>query len=116
MRMATYEFNDKTFALVHNSQAGQVDSAVLFHYQQEGDLVTADYSGGTIRYGKIIAHLQDDQLDMRYQCLTTDNELRAGKAIADISKDEAGKIHLKLNWQWLDEEGQMGTSEYIELN
>lgn len=112
--MVTYQFDDKTFVLVHNSQAGQVDSEVLFHYRQEGDLVTADYSGGTIRYGKIIALLQGDQLDMRYQCLTTTNELRAGKAIAAISKNEAGKIRLTLNWTWLDEHGQTGTSEYIE--
>lgn len=113
--MSTYNFQNKTFALVHNSQAGQVDSEVLFHYQQEGDLVTANYSGGTIRYGKIIALLRGDQLDMRYQCLTTTDELRAGKAIAHISKDEAGKIRLKLDWKWLDEHGQTGTSEYIEI-
>ena len=108
-------FHNKQFALVQNSENGAVDPEVHFHYQQEGDLVTADYAGGPIRYGKIIARLQEDHLDMLYQCLTTENELKAGKALAKITLDDRGKIRLKLNWEWLDAEGRTGVSEYVEL-
>ncbi|MGK0365722.1 MAG: hypothetical protein ACI85O_002790 [Saprospiraceae bacterium] len=51
---------------------------------------------------------------MLYQCLTTEGELKAGKAIADISSVN-GKLHLKLNWEWLNAEKKKGTSEYIEV-
>ena len=111
-----YDFNNKTFALVQNSDNGQVDTETTFKYKQDGDLVTADYFGGTIRYGKIIASLKGDNLNMLYQCLTTDGELKAGKALAVISKSSEGKIKLQLNWQWLGKENQTGESEYIEIN
>lgn len=112
--MTNYNFHNKNFTLLENSSEGKVNSQTVFEYQQEGDLVTADYHGGTIRYGKIIAHLKDNQLHMLYQCLTTDNELKAGKAIADISLTSSGKIKLNLHWEWLGDKQEKGTSEYIE--
>ena len=78
-------------------------------------MVTADYSGGSVIYGKIIAVLKNMQLDMRYQCLTSTNQLKAGKAIAHISFSENGKIKLKLDWEWLDGSNDKGTSEYIQV-
>src|SRR5688572_13473039 len=91
-KMENYNLNGKRFVLIQNTENGEVNSETIFTYKQQGDLVTADYSGGTIRYGKIIADLQGDQLNMLYQCLTTGNELRAGKALAKISMTEEGKM------------------------
>ena len=93
-----------------------MNNDTIFEYKQNGNLVTADYFGGTIKYGKIIADLQVDKLNMLYQCLTTDNELKAGKAIAEISVSENEKIKLKLNWEWLTNGNDKGTSEYIEID
>jgi hypothetical protein len=53
---------------------------------------------------------------MLYQCLTTDNELKAGKALAKISLTNTGKMSLHLNWEWLTNGNEKGTSEYIEWN
>lgn len=111
--METFNFNNKTFSLIENSELGKANSKTVFKYKQEGDLVTADYHGGTIKYGKIIAHLKENKLHMLYQCITTNNELKAGKAIADISITQNNKIKLKLNWEWLDKD-EKGVSEYIE--
>ncbi len=113
--MGKINFNNKTFLLVENSENGKVNSNTIFKYQQNGNLVTADYSGGTIKYGKIIAHLVDDKLHMLYQCFTTNNELKAGKAIANVSINTLGKIKLTLNWEWLNEPFEKGTSEYKEV-
>lgn len=113
--MKHFDFNNKKFALVQNSDNGKVNTETIFEYKQDGNLVTADYVGGTITYGKIIADLQEDKLNMLYQCLTTGNELKAGKAIAQISLTENGKIKLKLDWEWLTNENNKGTSEYIEI-
>jgi hypothetical protein len=87
----------------------------VFKYKQKGNLVTADYAGGSIVYGKIIAHLEGDTLNMLYQCLTTENQLKAGKALAKAVYTEGGKIKLTLDWGWLNEGNAKGQSEYIEL-
>ncbi len=112
--MKPINFHNKTFLLVDNSVNGKVTNKTIFKYQQAGDLVTADYFGGTIRYGKIIAQLEGSQLNMLYQCLTTTGELKAGKAIAQVTFNENEKMKLVLNWQWLGGQQQKGISEYIE--
>ena len=94
--MKNIDFNNKKFALIENSNEGEVNQDTIFEYKQEGDVVTADYHGGSVIYGKIIASLQKNKLDMLYQCLTKDNQLKAGKAIADISFTDDQKIKLKL--------------------
>ena len=76
--MKTLNFNNKKFALLGNSTNGKVDTDTIFIYKQKGNLVTADYHGGSIKYGKIIALLNKDKLDMLYQCLTTDNPAKGG--------------------------------------
>ncbi len=112
--MSGFNFNNKTFSLIENSKNGKVNSETIFKYKQEGNLVTADYYGGIIKYGKIIAHFKNDNLDMLYQCITTENELKAGKAIAEISLTKNNKMKLKLNWEWMGNKNESGTSEYIE--
>ena len=113
--MSNYNFNDKTFVLVTNSASGKVSTETIFKYQQVGNLVTADYAGGTINYGKILAILQGDVLEMLYHCLTTDDQLKAGKAIAKITLDD-GRMKLSLNWEWLVSGSDKGRSEYLEVN
>jgi hypothetical protein len=111
-----FNFNNKRFALLENSENGQVSLETIFEYQQDNNLVTADYYGGSIKYGKIIADLQDDELYMLYQCLTTDKQLKAGKAKAKISLTKSGKIKLSLNWEWLTNGNEKGNSEYLEID
>ncbi|GAA3509901.1 hypothetical protein GCM10022393_23580 [Aquimarina addita] len=112
--MISIDFNNKKFVLVENSEKGEVNSDTIFEYKQDGDLITAEYHGGTIRYGKIIAILKDKQLHMHYQCVTNSNELKAGKAMAAITLNPDNKIRLTLHWEWLDGSNEKGISEYIE--
>jgi len=113
--MSKFNFDNKRFALIKNSESGQVNSETIFKYKQNDNLVTADYYGGTIIYGKIIAYLKDDDLNMLYQCLTTDNQLKAGKASAKITLTDAGIMKLSLYWEWLTNENEKGISEYLEI-
>ena len=112
--MTEINFNNKTFSLIENSENGKVNTDTVFEYKQSGDLVTADYYGGSIQYGKIIAHLNGDKLEMLYQCITQDNELKAGRAIADITLNSENKIIMKLNWEWLGDKKENGISTYLE--
>jgi hypothetical protein len=108
-------FNNKKFVLLENSKTGKVNSETLFKFKQSDDVVTADYFGGTIKYGEIIAHFTEKKLTLLYQCITQENELKAGKAIAEISLTEKDKIKLKLDWQWLTHDQSTGKSEYLEI-
>ncbi|MFS4492521.1 hypothetical protein [Maribacter sp. 2308TA10-17] len=112
--MSVFNFDNKTFTLVENSENGSANSKTIFEYKQEGSLVTADYHGGGIKYGKIIARLENDTLHILYQCLTDEDELKAGKATAKVSLNEESKIRLILDWEWLDKNEEKGSSEYIE--
>ena len=112
--MNEINFNNKTFSLITNTENGKANSDTIFEYKQKGELVTADYYGGDVLYGKIIALQQGKQLNMLYQCITTKNELKAGKAIAEISITKDLKIKLSLNWEWLDNNHEKGISEYLE--
>jgi len=112
--MTTINFQNKVFSLLENSDKGKVTNQTIFKYQQDGDLVTADYFGGMIKYGKIIARLEGNQLKMLYQCLTNDGELKAGQATAQISFMENGQMKLTLDWQWLTDGNEKGVSVYVE--
>lgn len=112
--MKEINFEGKTFSLVTNTEKGTVNTDTLFEYKQKGKLVTADYYGGSIEYGKIIGTLEGDTVNMLYQCLTTEGVLKAGKAIARISFTEQFKMKLSLQWEWLGTQQESGFSEYIE--
>ena len=112
--MNEINFDKKTFKLLDNSKNGTVDSETIFEYRQNGKLITADYHGGSIIYGKIIAKMIDGKLEMLYNCLTTSNELKAGKALANIVLTNEGKIKLHLDWKWF-EHNEIGTSIYLEI-
>ena len=110
-----HDFNNKTFRLLKNSELGEVDSETEFRYSQTGDVVSADYSGGTVKKGKILAIHKGDHLDMVYHCVTTEDMLKAGKAIAQISVQPNGKLMLSLNWEWVNGDQGKGTSTYLEV-
>ncbi len=113
--MKKIDFNNKRFFLEENSENGTANKDTVFEYNQVGNLVTAFYYGGSIKAGRIIAIMHGEEyLEMLYHCCTTDNELRAGKAIAVISYTEANKLKLSLNWEWIGNELGTGTSVYIE--
>lgn len=107
-------FDGKVFHLLANTGNGTSNTDTVFHYRQEGDLVTARFAGGSVLHGTIIALHKGDYLDMIYQLVTIDHELRSGKALAAISTTTEGKIQLNLNWEWLTGSDNKGTSAYLE--
>ena len=63
-----------------------------------------------------IGFLNNNTLEMLYNCSTTDNELKAGKATTIVSTNEFGKLKLFLDWRWLNQSiDTTGKSEYIEI-
>lgn len=104
----------KIFTLLKNSTTGEADESTIFEYNQDEELVTAEYKGGNIRYGKVIGKITGDELEMIYQCITNKGELKCGKSKGVVKFTEKGKMKLEFEWGWLNEGQFTGRSEYIE--
>lgn len=114
--MSKINYDNRKFTSVENSQTGEVSGETVFHYHQTGDLVWAEYAGGAIRFGNLIAKvLADSSLEMRYQHLNSSGELMTGKcfSIPEILSD--GRIRLYEKWQWTSGDFSEGESIIEEL-
>lgn len=112
-----FNFEGKVFVTSTNTENGEVSEDTVFHYHQDGDIVTAEYEGGSIVKGHLIAKvLSDGKLDMRYHHLNCNGELMIGKCLStpEIAKD--GRLKLKEQWQWLSGDMSDGHSEIVEID
>jgi len=111
-----YNLDGKDFRSVSNSGTGEVSAATLFHYRQRGDIVTADYSGGQVVAGQLIAKvLANGQLDMRYHHINDRGELMLGTCRSTPERLADGRLRFKERWQWLSGDLSSGQSEIDEV-
>jgi hypothetical protein len=109
--MNKINYDQRAFKSVANSESGEVSSATTFYYHQKDDLVWAEYSGGAIVFGTLIAKvLDDDRLEMRYQHLNTGGELMTGKCVSTPEILPDGRIRLYEKWQWTSGDQSHGQS------
>ena len=107
--------DNKKFVTTAN-QSGLSSDETIFHYFQNGSKITGKYKGGSILEGMIIGkQTQDSKIELLYQCLTTEGELKAGQSKGLISETEDGKLKLEFDWNWLNGDLSGGKSEYIEI-
>lgn len=97
-----YSFEGKTFRSVANTENGEVGAETIFHYHQQESVVWADYEGGEIVKGHLMANaLASGQLDIRYHHINQRGEIMTGKCLSTPEVLVNGKILLKEEWQWL---------------
>jgi hypothetical protein len=115
--MADFNYNNRYFAGVSNSETGEVSSETIFHYRQQDNIVWATYEGGSIRFGTLVATMNADGcLDMRYQHVSQDNELCTGKCFSTPEILPDGRYRLHESWQWTSGDLSAGNSIVEELN
>lgn len=115
--MNEINYDDKIFASVQNSETGEVSGETRFYYRQKGDLVWAEYSGGAIRFGTLIAKVtENDCLEMRYQHLNKSGELMTGECFSTPEILADGRIRLFEKWRWTSGDFSSGGSIIEELN
>ena len=111
-----YNLEGKIFAPISSTGTGEVDDDTLFHYHQKDNLVWAEYEGGPIFKGHLIAKIMENgNLDMQYQHINTQGELMFGKCISTPEKMPDGRLKLNEKWQWLSGDKSSGYSEIIEV-
>jgi len=110
-KMTKINYDGREFVPVQNSKSGEVSAKTVFQYHQKGDLVWAEYEGGEIVFGNLIAKVSgNDALEMRYQHVNRQGALMTGicHSTPEILAD--GRIRLYENWQWTSGDSSRGNS------
>jgi hypothetical protein len=109
-------YDGRRFRSVENSDTGQVGSETVFDYHQSGNIVTAEYRGGEIAEGHLIAVCDaEGRLDMRYHHVNSLGELMTGICVSTPEILIDGRIRLREEWQWTCGSGDKGRSVVEEF-
>ena len=110
----TERLNNRRFSVANNAQ-GLSDARTVFHYFVEGTAVWGTYAGGHIRMGNQVGRVTGpDSIELLYQCITTDGEIRAGWSRGVVGIVVAGGTTLRFVWGWLSGAEGGGESSYVE--
>ncbi len=94
-------YHNKKFRSVSNPKNGEISSETIFHYQQNGNVVYAEYAGGKIVLGHLIALVDlNGCLDMHYHQINDKGELMTGKCFSTPEVLLDGRIRLYEKWGW----------------
>lgn len=109
-------YHYKKFKALSNSSSGEVDSELVFHYKQEGNILSCHYSGANILKGHLLGIVDENgAINMRYHQINTQGELRTGKCTSTPEILPSGQIRLHESWQWTSGDQAKGTSILEEL-
>ncbi|MFS0635315.1 n-acetylglutamate synthase [Mesobacillus foraminis] len=109
-------YNGRTFVSIENTSNGEVSSNTVFHYLQEGNILTASYSGGEIVKGTLIGIVQENGcLKFRYNHINLSGEIRGGQCVSVPEILEDGRIRLNETWKWQDRDQSKGESVVEEV-
>lgn len=104
-------YNNKIFKPVSNTENGETSNETLFHYKQENNILTSEYSGGKIVSGHLIGLVNDKgEIEMRYHQVNDKGELMTGVCTSKPEILENGKIRLHETWQWTSGDLSKGNS------
>ncbi len=104
-------YNNKIFKPVSNSENGETSNETAFLYKQEGNILSAEYSGGKIIKGHLIGLVDNEgNIEMRYHQVNEKGELMTGICHSKPEILENGKIRLHETWQWTSGDQSKGNS------
>ena len=108
-----FSLEDRYFTVVSNSDTGEVSDQTIFSYHQKGDIIWAEYSGGSIIKGFLLGRIdENNNLSFDYRHINTDGESKSGSCNSE-PRYENGKLRFYEKWKWTD--GYEGTSVIEEL-
>jgi len=109
-------YNNKTFRPISNTDNGETSSETTFIYQQVGNVLTSEYSGGKILKGHLIGLVdKEGGIDMRYHQINIEGQLMTGICKSKPEVLQNGKIRLHENWEWTSGDFSKGTSIIEEI-
>ncbi len=110
--MTTINYDNRRFRSVENSGTGEVGRDTVFQYHHVDNIVWAEYSGGEILRGHLIALCDDDgNLNMRYQHVNLRDEIMTGRCLSTPEILPGGRFRLHEKWQWTS--GDLSSGESV---
>jgi hypothetical protein len=104
-------YNGKIFKPIVTSETSEISINTIFKYQQNGTILTCDYSGDTIKKGHLIGVVkQDDTIEMCYHQVNHNDILMTGNCISKPEILSNGKIRLHEKWKWTSGDKSEGES------
>ena len=109
-------YNKKRFKPIHTSENGETSDETIFHYKQNGNILTSEYKGGNIKKGHLIGVVDPNgKIEMRYHQINMKNELMTGVCQSTPEILPNGKIRLHEIWRWTSGDFSKGTSTLEEI-
>lgn len=109
-------YHNKIFKPVSNTENGETSDETIFYYKQTGNILTAEYSGGKIKYGHLIGIVDENgNIDMRYHQVNEKGALMTGICQSKPEILDNGKIRLHETWEWTSGDRSKGQSIIEEL-
>jgi hypothetical protein len=106
-----FNYHNKIFRPISNTANGETSGETVFHYQQVGSILSAEYSGGKIRKGHLIGLVDEHgNIDMRYHQVNENGELMTGICHSVPELLPNGKIRLHEQWEWTSGDRSKGQS------
>lgn len=109
-------YNNKKFRPVSNSENGETSEETLFHYFQDGPILSCTYSGGQIVFGHLIGLVDESgNIDMRYHQINNQGNMMTGICQSKPEILDDGRIRLHETWQWTSGDHSKGSSLLEEV-
>jgi hypothetical protein len=115
-RRSSIDYDGRRFRLVENSGTGEVGPGTVFGYRQDGDVVSATYEGGGVRFGALVATADDGgNLDVRYGHVNASGGLMTGECHSTPEVLTDGRLRLHEEWRWTSGDRSSGRSVVEEI-
>ena len=110
-------YHNKVFKTISNTPNGDTNEETLYFYRQNGNHITGEYKGGTIKWGCIDATMdKSGNLQMQYHHINKKNELLTGVCSSILEITQNGKMRIIENWQWTCKNYSKGQSILEEID
>ncbi len=110
------DYEGRRFRSVENSETGEVGPGTVFGYRQDGDVVSATYEGGGVRFGTLIATVDGEgKLDARYGHVNASGGLMTGECRSTPEVLPDGRVRLHEEWRWTSGDRSCGRSVVEEI-
>lgn len=108
-----FSLEDRYFTVLENSESGEVSGKTVFSYHQKGNVIWAEYSGGSIVKGFLLGSMDEQhKLHFNYQHINTAGEQKSGSCDSR-PRTENGRLRFYESWRWAT--GESGRSVIEEL-
>ncbi len=109
----SFSVDGRFFTAVENAASGEVSDETVFSYHQKGNVIWAEYSGGSVVKGFLVGTIDMKRnLHFSYQHINTAGEQKSGYCDSE-PREENGRLRFHEKWKWTT--GGEGTSVIEEI-